>query len=421
MLRASPRLEVPRLDPRNAVVYVVSHWPGGGNDRVKKLLRLREHFAKLILVTPGQSAVSNDEQLTVPPWPNPNGLFRMLKLEAAKTAADRYLYLTGMAQLFVQALRRPLLRSIAAQLAEGREVCLLTTAPPHAHGLIGLYVKRRFPEVRWLMDWQDLWTYDENYYLLSPPLYRSRVRRLERRMLETADLNITTNRRAAEVLNGLYDVPVERLRSIHHHFHRPDLQVEPAGEARLGADPAPAIRIGFMGFLFKPPRVPGMQLVSAVQAMRKAGLPVELHVHGSVQPGVQKQLADRADGIVLHGFTPHEKAIGMMARYDYLALLLADLPNCRNVMSIKLPHYMITERPIIAIVPDQSAIADMVRETGTGVVIPSNADWPRQLEAFLRAADPSALMAQRREEAIEAYAWSRISLEWMQAITGNEA
>lgn len=59
----SDRRAITEIDGKDMAVYVVSNWAGGGNDRVKKLLRLRERFHKLVLVTPGKAAVDDGERL----------------------------------------------------------------------------------------------------------------------------------------------------------------------------------------------------------------------------------------------------------------------------------------------------------------------------------------------------------------------
>jgi len=314
-------------------------------------------------------------------------------------------------------VRRRLARRIAADLTHGRQVTLITTAPPHALGLIGLYVKRRCPAVRWVMDWQDLWSYDENYYLRAPSVYRSRLRRLERMMLECADLNVTTNEVAESILAEHYGVPSQQLLHISHHFDRSDFDQAELRNSDPASGSAGPVRIGFLGSLFKPPRVPGVELVEALEAMRASGIDVELHIHGAVGSELADQFVN-CGALCLHGRVSHEESVSRLAEYDYLLLLLADLPNCKAVMSIKLPHYMVVDRPILAIVPKQSAIARIVRETGTGLVIPVEEDWRSELREIVQSPGRGSRVPRRVPEAIEEFAWTRLSDRWVQAIAG---
>lgn len=396
-------------------VYVVSAWPGGGNDRVKKILRLRDRFEKLVSVTPGNRIFEDDAMMMMPRFKNPLGLLRKLGLNRLKQKIERYLFFPSKDVLFTFRIRRRLTARIAADIARGKQVTLLTTAPPHALGLIGLYVKRKCPSVRWVIDWQDLWSYDDNYYLRAPAIYRPVIRRQERAMLDAADLNVTTNAVAKNVLEELYNVPANKLLYINHHFDRSDFLPFEASRTSSGARDPKTVRIGFLGSLFKPPRVPGLDLVREIEAMRGEGMDVELHVHGSVAPDHADSVQQSA-ALHLHGRVSHEDSVSKLAGYDYLLLLLADLPNSRAVMSIKLPHYMAVERPILAIVPENSAIADIVQETGTGVVIPVSEDWRSMLRNLVANHNSNEPTCRRDSAAIEEFAWLRISDTWLHTL-----
>jgi hypothetical protein len=71
--------------------------------------------------------------------------------------------------------------------------------------------------------------------------------------------------------------------------------------------------------------------------------------------------------------------------------------------------------PIIAVVPEPSAVADMIRETGTGYVIPISSDWQARLREILCAGAKSSLL-QRNEDAINAYSWSSLSHRWIKVL-----
>jgi glycosyltransferase involved in cell wall biosynthesis len=181
--------------------------------------------------------------------------------------------------------------------------------------------------------------------------------------------------------------------------------------------PKNVIKIGFLGTLFKPPRVPGQKIAEAVKYVRNRGLNVELHVYGNI-PKTFNQMAKKHsfEGVVMHGNTGHKESLRNISQCDFLLLVLADLHNSRVVMSIKLPHYLLIGKPIIAIVPEPSAVADIVKSTGSGYVIPSNIDWLKAFEQVLgeRHKDGSAL--KRNEQAVEAFAWENISRQWMEIL-----
>jgi glycosyltransferase involved in cell wall biosynthesis len=404
---------------QNKVVYIVAARRGRVNDRIEKLMELRGHYDRLVLVAMNGSS-SGPHRLTIRPLPNPTNICARLGMISLKRTLDRLLYFPSPAILFVKPCVRSLRGRIQDDLAQGKDVCLLTCAPPHDVVLAGLSLKRQFPSLRWLIDWQDLWSYDENYFGRVPGRRKAKLLRLEREAFDSADLNIVTNAYAEQVLIEHYKVPPDRLVAIHHHFSRdelPEASTSADGLRRAGAP----IRIGFLGTLFKPPRVPGAEVVDAIRRLRNSGINVELHVYGSVPAAtIPQSVAElQADGVHLHGSLGHKAALKEIAKYDLLLLILADLPNCRAVMSIKLPHYLLTGRSIIAIVPQPSAIASVVQATGSGVVIPASDDWYTRLRELLIDTSWSQKLV-RNTPCIDTFSWEAVAEDWRRAIDGDE-
>lgn len=400
------------------VIYVlISYDRRYLNDRVSKIVSLRRAFDKMILVTPGRHQ-TDDENLVVRPINNPTGVFRLLKLTRLKKAIDRHLFFPSPKILYVRAVIRKLKPLIRQDLQQRKNVCLLTSLPSHDLTVAGLELKQSFPELWWIIDWQDLWSYDENYYHRLPTSFRKKMVSLERQVLTKSNLNITTNSYAKLVLEQHYGVPPERVVSINHHFDRSDLgrKLAASGSRSVDEDGQP-IRIGFLGTLFKPPRVPGERVLCAIDHLRQHGFNAELHLYGNVPQVVRDaQRLPGGESLVLHGRSSHRESLEKVATCDFLLLALADLPNCRAVMSIKLPHYLMVGKLIIAIVPDPSAIADIVRETRSGFVIPSSTDWGEGLREIFQQTQLHKHNLHRNEEAIQAFSWDNISEQWLQIL-----
>ncbi|MBW2661171.1 MAG: hypothetical protein JRD93_04080, partial [Deltaproteobacteria bacterium] len=176
------------------------------NDRVAKILTLRSSFDKMILVSVGNGHV-NDENIMIKPFPNPFGILRLMGLQKLKKNLDKYFFFPSRNILYVKAVQKKLKKNILNDLKKGKKVSLLTCLPPHDLALIGLFIKRQFPETYWIVDWQDLWSYDENYFQRLPQIYRERLLRLEKEVLDNCDMNVTTNLSAKEVLEKRYDAP----------------------------------------------------------------------------------------------------------------------------------------------------------------------------------------------------------------------
>jgi glycosyltransferase involved in cell wall biosynthesis len=67
-------------------------------------------------------------------------------------------------------------------------------------------------------------------------------------------------------------------------------------------------------------------------------------------------------------------------------------------------------------VPETSAVADIIRETGTGYVVSSNSDWGKELAKVLIDYKNNGFAFARNQEAIEKYSWKNISKQWLELI-----
>jgi len=375
------------------------------NDRVRKLSNLSSDGLDITVVTSDRIQQSA-KHLPVAPFKNFVGIFRKIGLRRVARYIENRLYFPSRKILYVRAVIRALEPTVQKLLRIGHEVTVLTCAPPHDIGLVGLELKRRHPKVTWIFDWQDLWSYDGNYFNHFRPILKDRVRKLERDYLENIDVNVTTNSYASEVLASTYKVPKERLVAINHHYSVEDRPSAARPTGIVPQDDEPRIRIGYLGTLFKPPRVPGSQIVRGISKLRSDGLPVELHVYGDTKIHLKDQ-----QGIYFHARCPHKESLDKIAECNFLLVTLADLPNSKAVMSIKLPHYMMLDVPIIAIVPDPSAVADMVRNSGTGYVLPISGNWVEALRELLTSGG-SAQSVDRVTAVIERFSWPCISRQW---------
>jgi hypothetical protein len=72
-----------------------------------------------------------------------------------------------------------------------------SSGPPASH-LLGLHVKRRNPEIRWVADFRDLWTRNPNFRWMFP--FTCLEGALERMVLSRADAVVTVSEGLADAL-----------------------------------------------------------------------------------------------------------------------------------------------------------------------------------------------------------------------------
>ncbi len=394
---------------RQVIVYVVLNH--GANSRVKALGKLSSRGVEVVYVTNRKANIVPVQNLVVEPLPNPLGVLRALGMHRLKNTLDSMVYFPTRHWLYVVPVVNRLKRLIAEDLAQGKQVVVLTCAPPHALCLVGKKLKAKFPQIRWVIDWQDLWSHDDAYFNAVFPLYRSMARRLENDLMFQSDMNITTNRLARRAVEEEHGVPSKKVTVVNHHF-----DVDDAGSPAIAAQRTTpgTCRIVFMGGMFKPPKVPGGKFLDALKAVRERGLEVELHLYGLQGLEFERYRQNAAEyGLIYHGAVPQAQVLSELRKYDYQLLLLEDLPNSKLIMHLKLPQYLRAGLPIVAIVPKDSAVEEIVQRTGTGHVIPADSDWVHGLIALFGADPP---VGRRNDEEIARFDWRSVEADWRQAL-----
>ena len=397
--------------PSEAIsLYVIIGHARATNARAKAMLRLKNRLRKVTIVYPGTEKLGED-YWPIKPWPNPTGILSKIGLGNLKTHIDKRVLFPSHAVLFDLAMRRKLRARIEADQKAKMQVVVLTLMPPHGVAGIVPYLREHFPDVRLLVDWQDLWLHDATYANRVPAHQRIRAERLERAVVDAANINITTNRFAADKFKSLFGVTRDHVVSIPHHFDEDDAVEVDRAESSIA-------KVGFMGTLFKPPKVPGGRVLRAFDACANAGRDVEFHLFGGAQWRAAETLASMQNDIVhLHPHAPHKEAMANLARCDLLLITLADEENCRIIMHGKLPHYFLLGIPIIAMVPEDCFVAQAVRETNSGVVIDTSEDWGDSLARVLESyEDDPQLGCTFDQDAIEQYDWQNIQNRWLNAI-----
>lgn len=404
---------------KNTVVYVVSYKNRDFNTRVNGILNLRSNFGKIIHVTRnGKNESPHD--ISTGAYPNPLGLLRFINLEKTKKLLEKYLYFPSPTILYTWKAIKLLKNEIAIDLSENKRVCLLTCVPPHDIAFIGLHLKKIFPSVFWIVDWQDLWSYDEYYKNRTPKIYKKRLYSLEKKIFSNCSINVTTNKKAKSILENNYNIPPQRIISINHHFNFTDIKNQYIQSPQnKNLNKIKKIDVGFLGNLFKPPKVPGQEIAETFYNLSKTDLNVTLHIFGDQSESAKNAVSRYKNSIILHPRVSHKESLKNISRCDFLLLALANLPNCQIIMHSKLPHYLMLGKPILAIVPENSAVADIIKETKSGYVIPSSSCWTIELTNIFKSHQNGTNIHTRNVEAVKKFSWDYISEEWIKVLTTN--
>jgi glycosyltransferase involved in cell wall biosynthesis len=376
------------------VLLVTMYFPPAGGGGVQRSLKLAQYLPALgieshVLAPEDPKWVHRDPELLVPTqaW-----VHRVRYVgPRARKPAEELRAADGLERALVQAqvtARRLLvpdasvtwnLTAIPAAIRLARREgidAVLTTSPPGSVHFVGAAVQKA-TGARWLADLRD-------------PLVANQHRR--------ADTTATRARQAAnERLARLVVGRADAVSCVSEAIADEVRALGPRGIVRTipnGCDfddfagleyrPAERFRITHTGSFFgkRDPR-------PFLQALHDSGLDVVARFVGDFR-STDREWAETlalGDRLELVEYAPRTESLRLQRDSEALLLLVPDAGGRgRGVLSGKVFEYLAAGRPILAVVPPDGAAADLIRETGAGVVVaPDDVDGIQQALAGLHA------------------------------------
>jgi glycosyltransferase involved in cell wall biosynthesis len=249
-------------------------------------------------------------------------------------------------------------KAISIARREGIDV-VLTTSPPGSVHLIGAAVKKA-TGAAWVADLRDSIVLhphrsNEGFGALVKEKSRAGIARL---VASQADVIVTAAEAITEETRGIS--PKGRVITIPNgcdfddfaglEYHRTDrLRLTHAGSFFGKRDPKPFLR-----------------------ALADSGLDdVTVRFLGDFRPGDREYLEslELGDRVELIDYVPRRESLRLQRDSDALLLLIPEAGGRgKGILSGKVFEYLAAERPILALVPPDGAAAQLIRDTGAGIV-----------------------------------------------------
>ena len=359
------------------VLLVTMYFPPAGGGGVQRSLKLAQYLPALgiethVLAPEDPKWVHRDPELLVPTqaW-----VHRVRYLgPRARKPAEELRAADGLERALVQAqvtARRLLvpdasvtwnLTAIPAAIRLARRVgidAVLTTSPPGSVHFVGAAVQKA-TGARWLADLRD-------------PLVANQHRRADTTATRARQ---ATNERLARLVVGRADAVSCVSEAIADEVRA----LEPRGIVRTipnGCDfddfagleyrPGSRFRITHTGSFFgkRDPR-------PFLRALHDSELDVVARFVGDFR-STDREWAETlalGDRLELVDYAPRTESLRLQRDSEALLLLVPDADGRgRGVLSGKVFEYLAAGRPILAVVPPDGAAAELIRETGAGVVV----------------------------------------------------
>lgn len=253
----------------------------------------------------------------------------------------------------------------------GKAQAVFVTAPPYSNLLLGRLIKRR-SNLPLVVEMRDPWVGHAEHDKLR--WKRALNRRVERNVLEYADAVVAVTRAHTEDLRRRYRNLAPRIHYVPNGFDPADFR-NAANRGKNSSRKRGPLTICYTGILGLDTINRGTTLYAAIRRLRdEDGLtPSRLRVEIMGELSAVETERIRRSGvstfIKLLGHLPHREAMQRLERAD-LAWLPYHAEYSRLIVPAKLYEYIGSGTPVLAVVNPHHETAELVRETGTGVVVP---------------------------------------------------
>jgi glycosyltransferase involved in cell wall biosynthesis len=302
-------------------------------------------------------------------FPDPNWLFKILyglKLSLVVRYLRQRVFIPDPEKLWLPFARRKLKKLLAA--SPNISLAVITSGPPSALSL-GLFLKQRY-KLPFICDFRDEWT--NNAQLIN--LHNSeRVRTIEMAMEEkvlrdSSGIVYLTIYMQANFLNSYPWLRDKPNALIPNGYDEEDYQ-----KINCSVN-TQQLRIVYTGSFYD--RIQPDRLWKTLCHLMNCGkidpACISLDVVGKNRTAfVLGSYADdtRIRSIVrFHGFQPHQDCIRRIGYADALLVYVPSGKNSESTLTGKLPEYLRSGKPILAIIPSQGIAAEAIQRAGIGFI-----------------------------------------------------
>jgi hypothetical protein len=247
---------------------------------------------------------------------------------------------------------------------------IVTSGPPHSLHLIGLQLKQKFPDVKWIADFRDPWT-EISYYKHLKLTNRSdkKHRQMEGDVFKNADITLATSYTDAENFrkNGANAV------CITNGFDESDTlktsQDSNTPTLKL-SNSQTKFALSYIGVLeqLRNPENLWKALDDLVKTNTDFAENFRLKFVGRIDDKILNSIENSSskNHIDNLGYLSHDKAVDEMANSSML--LITNFPNesSKGIIPGKIFEYLATGKQIISFGPNEADVAKILDETNAG-------------------------------------------------------
>lgn len=251
----------------------------------------------------------------------------------------------------------------ARQIIESEGITtVITTSPPHSTQLIGLELKKQYPNINWVADLRDPWTdiyYNSDLYPTSWAQRRNLA--YERSVLEGADKIITVSEDCKRLFAEKADV-AGKITVVPNGYDESDFEEKKLVKGEI----TPNYILSYVGVL-----APQHNLLP-LKALVSGRKDILLRFVGVVSEEIQQEIKSWGVQAEFISYVSHKQAIAYMRASDALLLFIPNVPNNEGILTGKLFEYLASGRKILLFGPENGDAMHLISECGAGACYTEN-------------------------------------------------
>ena len=247
---------------------------------------------------------------------------------------------------------------------------IISSGPPHSMHLIALGLKNKFTSLKWVADFRDPWTNIDFYdKLMLTKRSNNKHHRQELNVLTTADIILSIGKGMSDEFLNIYQKSggknLNKFKVISNGFDADDIKTSDIVKDKK-------FSIAHIGTLVKDrnPIVLWKVLKKLTDTRDDFRSQLEIKLVGKVDIFVKEQLENYGliNFVNKIDYLPHSEVIIEQQKSKVLLLLINNTKNAKDILTGKFFEYMASGSPILAIGPIDGELADIIKQTQTGLI-----------------------------------------------------
>lgn len=250
-------------------------------------------------------------------------------------------------------------------LKENKFDVLYSTSYPYTDHLIGLEIKKT-TGLRWVADFRDPWVGNEAIMGRYDEKRIDKEKKLEREVVKYADKVINVTEPITEMYKKRYPEYAEKFITITNGFDKEDIK-------EINIKKSNKFVITYTG-LMSGGRTP-KSVIKALENICIDNSEFRNDLFVDFTGTIDSEYIDLIneskikDKIKVNGYVPHKEALTKMCNSNINLLILPDDEESKGVFTGKIFDYMLSNRPILGIMPKDGIAAGLVNDNNIGLAV----------------------------------------------------